>query len=97
MNILPTQAALIVHGLSLSVTSEDLMEMFTPYGEVIWTRVVMDRFRRSMAYGYVVMASDWSAPPGTRQSRLASRAGQLMMLGLAHHVLELTGGPIAQG
>ena len=34
--------------------------------------------------------------PGTRQSRLASRAGQLMMLGLAHHVLELTGGPIAQ-
>jgi hypothetical protein len=91
MNILPTQAALIVDGLSLSVTSE------APYGEVIWTRVVMDRFRRSMAYGYVVMASDWSAPPGTRQSRLASRAGQLMMLGLAHHVLELTGGPIAQG
>ena len=34
--------------------------------------------------------------PGTRQSRLAGRAGQLMMLGLAHHVLELTGRPIAQ-
>ena len=61
MNILPTQAALIVDGLSLSHTSEDLKDMFTPYGKVVWTRVVMDRYRCSMAYGYVVMASDTEA------------------------------------
>ncbi|MDQ6732872.1 MAG: RNA-binding protein [Nitrospirota bacterium] len=58
---MPIRAALIVDGLSLSVTSEDLKNMFTPYGDVVWTRVVMDRFRRSLAYGYVVMASDIEA------------------------------------
>jgi hypothetical protein len=61
MKAMPTHAALIIDGLHLSVTSEDLKEMFTQYGEVIWTRVVMDRFRCSMAYGYVVMASEIEA------------------------------------
>lgn len=57
MDTIRTHAALIADGLSLSITSEDLKEMFTPYGRVIWTRVVMDQFRRSMSYGYVVMAT----------------------------------------
>jgi RNA recognition motif-containing protein len=61
VNTLSTQTALIIDGLHLFVTSEDLKEMFTPYGKVVWTRVVMDQFRRSMAYGYVVMASDAEA------------------------------------
>jgi RNA recognition motif-containing protein len=50
-----TQSALLVDGLSLSVTAEDLNEFFVPCGTVIWTRVATDRFRRSLGFAYVIM------------------------------------------
>ena len=52
------QSALFVDGLSVSVTAEDLNELFSPFGTVIWTRVATDRFRRSLRFGYVIMDAD---------------------------------------
>ena len=61
VNTAISHAALLVDGLALSITSEDLREMLSPYGKVLWTRVVTDRFRRSLSYGYAVMADEADA------------------------------------
>jgi RNA recognition motif-containing protein len=52
------QSALFVDGLSVSVTAEDLTEIFSPFGTVIWSRAATDRFRRSLGFGYVIMDSE---------------------------------------
>lgn len=54
-------SALIVDGFPLSMTSEDLREVFLPFGTVVWARVVTDRYGQSLTYGYVVMESDEQA------------------------------------
>jgi RNA recognition motif-containing protein len=56
-----TPTALIVDGLSLSITSEDLRELFTPFGPVVWARIAMDRAREHLGFGYVVMQADDAA------------------------------------
>ena len=61
MNTVAANSALIVDGLPLSLTSEHLTEMFSQFGKVTWARVVMDRYRRSLSYGYVVMDVDADA------------------------------------
>jgi cold-inducible RNA-binding protein len=61
MNSAAANSALIVDGLPLSMTSETLTELFTPFGKVTWARVVMDRFRHSLSYGYVLMDVDADA------------------------------------
>ena len=61
MNTVAANSALIVDGLPLSMTSEHLTDLFTPFGKVTWARVVMDRYRRSLSYGYVVMEADADA------------------------------------
>jgi RNA recognition motif-containing protein len=61
MHTVAANSALIVDGLPLSMTSETLTDLFTPFGKVIWARVVMDRYRRSLSYGYVVMEVDVDA------------------------------------
>lgn len=61
METIATQCALVVDGLSLSMTSDDLRELFMPFGTVVWARVVMDRYGQSMAYGYVAMGTDEQA------------------------------------
>lgn len=43
------------------MTSEDLKELFMPFGTVVWARVVMDRCHNSLAYGYVVMGTEEQA------------------------------------
>src|SRR5437763_16275538 len=58
MSTIAANSALIVDGLPLSMTSQELTELFSPFGNVSWARVVMDRFRRSLSYGYVVMEVD---------------------------------------
>lgn len=57
MDALGTKSALIVDGLSLDIRPEDLRTIFAPYGEVMSTVVVMDRYGRSLRYGYVVMGN----------------------------------------
>jgi len=61
MDTVAANSALIVDGLPLSMTSEHLTNLFAPFGKVTWARVVMDRYRRSLAYGYVVMEPDADA------------------------------------
>jgi RNA recognition motif-containing protein len=61
MNAVSVQCALIVDGLSLSMRSEDLKELFMPFGTVVWARVVRDRFEQSLMYGYVVMETEAQA------------------------------------
>lgn len=50
--------ALIVDGLSLVVTSEDLREIFEQFGTIVWARVAMDRSREPLGFGYVVMGAE---------------------------------------
>ena len=61
MATLVPKCALIVDGLTLDMDSESLKTMFAPYGEVMWTTVVMDRYGRSLRCGYVVMADEAEA------------------------------------
>ena len=55
MNTVASQSALIIDGLSLSATADDLREMLTPYGTVVWCRIALDRWGNSLRYGYVVL------------------------------------------
>lgn len=53
---------LYVGNLSFNTTSDDLREMFQPYGEVSSASVVMDRDTgRSRGFGFVEMSSGGSA------------------------------------
>lgn len=61
MNTVASQSAIIIDGLSLSVTSDDLREMLSPYGSVVWCRIAVDRWGNSLRYGYVVMDTEHSA------------------------------------
>lgn len=61
MATLTQNSALIVDGLTLDMGSDALKTMFAPYGEVMWTTVVMDRYGRSLRCGYVVMANEVDA------------------------------------
>lgn len=52
-----------VGNLSWSLTSDDLQELFAPYGEVISAKVVTDKFNnnRSKGFGFVEMSDDAAA------------------------------------
>ena len=58
MNTVASQSALIIDGLSLSATADDLREMLSPYGTVVWCRIALDRWGKSLRYGYVVMDTE---------------------------------------
>ena len=58
MNTVASQSALIIDGLSLSATADDLREMLSPYGTVVWCRIALDRWGISLRYGYVVMDTE---------------------------------------
>ncbi len=52
-----------VGNLSWSMTDQDLQDLFTPYGEVVTAKVVMDKFNpgRSRGFGFVEMSDDEAA------------------------------------
>jgi RNA recognition motif-containing protein len=52
-----------VGNLSWTMTSEDLQELFAPYGEVASAKIVTDKFNnnRSKGFGFVEMADDDAA------------------------------------
>ncbi|MDE1192209.1 MAG: RNA-binding protein [Arachidicoccus sp.] len=52
-----------VGNLSWNLTSDDLQDLFSPYGEVISAKVVTDKFNnnRSKGFGFVEMADDAAA------------------------------------
>ena len=49
-----------VGNLSWSMADQDLQDLFSPYGEVVSAKVVMDKFNpgRSRGFGFVEMADD---------------------------------------
>src|SRR5881275_2931184 len=52
-----------VGNLNWSLTSDDLYNMFTPYGEVVSAKIVTDKFNnnRSKGFGFVEMSDDEAA------------------------------------
>lgn len=52
-----------VGNLNWNMTSEDLQELFTPYGEVTSAKIVTDKFNnnRSKGFGFVEMSDDDAA------------------------------------
>ncbi len=52
-----------VGNLNWSMTSEDLLNLFAPYGEVTSAKIVTDKFNnnRSKGFGFVEMADDEAA------------------------------------
>jgi len=52
-----------VGNLNWSMTSEDLQELFAPYGEVTSAKIVTDKFNnnRSKGFGFVEMSDDDAA------------------------------------
>ncbi|MBV9961404.1 MAG: RNA-binding protein [Parafilimonas sp.] len=52
-----------VGNLNWSLTSDDLYNMFTPYGEVVSAKIITDKFNnnRSKGFGFVEMSDDEAA------------------------------------
>jgi len=52
-----------VGNLNWSLTSEDLQNLFSPYGEVVSAKIVTDKFNnnRSKGFGFVEMSDDEAA------------------------------------
>jgi RNA recognition motif-containing protein len=52
-----------VGNLNWSLTSEDLQNLFSPYGEVVSAKIVTDKFNnnRSKGFGFVEMTDDDAA------------------------------------
>jgi RNA recognition motif-containing protein len=47
---------LIVENLHPTCTAGALLNLFTPFGKVLWSRLVLDRNGHASAFGYVEMA-----------------------------------------
>lgn len=48
---------LAVDNLHPSCTATDLRELFSPFGQVLWSRLIVDTNAYAFAYGYIEMAS----------------------------------------
>jgi len=74
-NTTSTAISLIVDGLSLSTTADDLTQLFTPFGSVVSCRIVVDHCGNSLRYGYVVMDSEDHADNAIKALSGKERAG----------------------
>ena len=75
MQTIELGTALIVDGLALCVTSEDLRELFMSFGSVAWCRVARDHCGTSLRYGYVAMDNEDNATKATEALNGATVAG----------------------
>lgn len=52
------ETRLFVGNLSFKVTEDDLLDLFSPYGDVMQVRIILDRETgRPRGFGFVTMAS----------------------------------------
>ena len=58
MESLHSGGTLLVDGVPLSYTSEDLKRIFSAYGTVTWARLVSDHMGMSLGFGYVGLTND---------------------------------------
>ena len=77
------QSALIIDGFSLSTTADDLREMLSPYGTVVWCRIARDRWGNSLRHGYVVMDTEDHARQALEALNGKTPAGLPITVGLA--------------
>ena len=56
------ETRLFVGNLSFKVTEDDLLDLFSPYGDVMQVRIILDRETgRPRGFGFVTMASEAEA------------------------------------
>ena len=67
---------LIVDGLALSVSTEDLWQLFSPLGSVLSARIVTDAFGKSLGFGYIAMATEEEAAGAVAALHRHSFAGR---------------------
>ena len=60
-NTTPTATSLIIDGLKLSTTADDLRQLFLPFGSIVSCHIAVDRYANSLRYGYVVMDTEEDA------------------------------------
>ncbi len=60
---------IFVGGLSWSITSETLADAFSPYGEIVESKVIVDRETgRSRGFGFVTFEDSESAEKAIRET-----------------------------
>lgn len=75
---------LFVGGLPFAVTSDQLRDMFTKYGEVSSASVVMDKFTgRSRGFGFVEMSDDAAAQQAINERNGSSLEGRTIGVSVA--------------
>lgn len=57
---------LLVNNLHPSCTTASLRNLFDPFGEVLWCRLIVDTNEHSTAFGYVEMGSQEEAEAAVR-------------------------------
>jgi RNA recognition motif-containing protein len=62
-NLIHKQMNIYVGNLNWNMTSDDLYNLFSPYGEVVSAKIVTDKFNnnRSKGFGFVEMSDDTAA------------------------------------
>ena len=71
-----------VGNLNWNMTSEDMQELFAPYGEVTSAKIVTDKFNnnRSKGFGFVEMADDEAARTAISQLHDTENLGRKIVV-----------------
>ena len=71
-----------VGNLSWTMTDQDLADLFSPYGEVVSAKIVVDKFKgnRSKGFGFVEMADDATATQAIAQLNDSDQGGRKIIV-----------------
>lgn len=71
-----------VGNLNWSITSDDLYNLFSPYGEVVSAKIVTDKFNnnRSKGFGFVEMSDDEAARQAISQLHESEISGRKIVV-----------------
>lgn len=82
-----------VGGLPYSIGEDDLSNMFTPYGEVSSSKIIMDRESgRSKGFGFIEMESDEAATKAIAELHEAQLDGRTLTVNEARPMEPRSGG-----
>src|SRR3982751_5332065 len=71
-----------VGNLSWTMTEQDLADLFTPFGEVVSSKIVTDKFNgnRSKGFGFVEMTDDEAARTAISQLNESEHMGRKIVV-----------------
>jgi hypothetical protein len=71
-----------VGNLSWTMTDQDLADLFSPYGEVVSAKIVVDKFKgnRSKGFGFVEMSDDETARQAIAQLNDSDQGGRKIIV-----------------